>query len=580
MLLRVIALDYDGTIAEEGVIHPAIREAIAEVRESGLFVVIVTGRILRELRRVAGDLSFVDGVVAENGAVILLANGHRRLLGPPPFPVLLRELSNRGIEFVVGRCLVDMDAEHADSVLSIIREQKLPLMISFNRNRMMVLPQSISKSSGLRAVLDILGTSVHNTIGIGDGENDYELLKICEYGVAVEWASDFLKNEADFVLEGKNLEAVAAYIRHVASKTRIPSGLTMHHHLVLESLKGQPSFEMAIKGCNCLVAGDTKSGKSWVAGLLLEQMILQRYTVVALDPEGDYSSLAALPNTLLLGGGTMLPKLEELMLLFRQGCSIILNLSHLGHAEKVSYIRMLLPILARYRRSRGYPHKILLDECHYFLDDSLGEMMLDPEMPEMGSYILVTYQPSKLPSKVLQAVGSVIATRIVEKDEINVLRSIVSPEPSGDWYELLGNLQMTEAVLLPPTKEAQGFPRRFSVAPRLTLHVRHCTKYSQRTVNREQAFVYTDRGIPTGIFAASLSELADSVARVEEKVINGHLQRHDFSRWIITVFDDHKLAAGVRKLETRYYEDREPALFGRELSAAIDERYHENIETA
>ncbi len=578
MLLRVIAIDYDGTIAEGGVLHRAVREAIDEARDAGLFVVIVTGRILRELRRVAGDfdLTFVDGVVAENGAVILLSNGHRRLLGPPPFPVLLRELSDRGIEFVVGRCLVDMDAEHADTVLSIIREQKLPLMISFNRNRMMVLPQSISKASGLREVLDILGTSVHNAVGIGDGENDYELLKVCEYGVAVEWASGFLKNEADFVLPGNNVEAVAAYIRQVSSKTRIPSGIARHHNLVLESLKGQPSFEIGIKGRNILIAGDTKSGKSWIAGLCCEQMILQRYTVIVLDPEGDYGSLATLPNTLLLGGSTLLPKLEDLMLLFRQGLSIVLNLSHLAHEEKVSYIRQLLPLAARYRKNRGYPHAILLDECHYFLDDSLSEMVLDPEM---GSYILVTYQPSRLPRNVLQSLGAIVATRIVEKEEIDVLRGIVSPEPSADWYELLGNLKMGEAVLLPPTEEAQGRPRRFSVAPRLTLHVRHCTKYSQRTVNQEQAFVYTDRGRPTGASAASLGELARSAERVEEKIINAHLERHDFSRWIIAMFDDHKLAAVVRKLESRYFQARKPSLFAAQLSAAIQERYSENPET-
>ena len=89
MLLRAIAIDYDGTIADNGVVNPRIREAILQARAAGLYVVIVTGRILRELRRVAGDLSFVDGVVAENGAVLLLSNGHRRLLGPPPFPVLL-----------------------------------------------------------------------------------------------------------------------------------------------------------------------------------------------------------------------------------------------------------------------------------------------------------------------------------------------------------------------------------------------------------------------------------------------------------------------------------------------------------
>ncbi len=36
----------------------------------GITVLLVTGRILDELRRVAGDLHFVDGVVAENGAVV------------------------------------------------------------------------------------------------------------------------------------------------------------------------------------------------------------------------------------------------------------------------------------------------------------------------------------------------------------------------------------------------------------------------------------------------------------------------------------------------------------------------------
>jgi hydroxymethylpyrimidine pyrophosphatase-like HAD family hydrolase len=203
MLLRTIALDYDGTIATNGVLHSKVREAIREVRNAGLLVIIVTGKILRELRLVAGDLSFVDGVVAENGAVILVANSHRRILAPPPFPVLLNELSNRGIEFVVGRCLVDLDAEHAHTVLSILKELELPLTLSFNRSRIMVMPQSISKSSGLREILNIFGTSVHNALGIGDAENDYELLQCCEYGVAVGWAHRFLKDKDVWPIHGQ-----------------------------------------------------------------------------------------------------------------------------------------------------------------------------------------------------------------------------------------------------------------------------------------------------------------------------------------------------------------------------------------
>jgi len=70
MKLGVIALDYDGTTAQHDRLDPAARDAIADARTRGITVLIVTGRSLDELRRVAGDLHFVDVVVAENGAVL------------------------------------------------------------------------------------------------------------------------------------------------------------------------------------------------------------------------------------------------------------------------------------------------------------------------------------------------------------------------------------------------------------------------------------------------------------------------------------------------------------------------------
>jgi hypothetical protein len=66
----VLALDYDGTIARDGVLDPDVRTSLAELRAHGIRVILVTGRILSDLERVAGDLKFADAVVAENGAVI------------------------------------------------------------------------------------------------------------------------------------------------------------------------------------------------------------------------------------------------------------------------------------------------------------------------------------------------------------------------------------------------------------------------------------------------------------------------------------------------------------------------------
>ena len=47
---------------------------------AGFVIVLVTGRVLQGLRQVAGDLSFLDAVVAENGAVISFPGSTSRLL--------------------------------------------------------------------------------------------------------------------------------------------------------------------------------------------------------------------------------------------------------------------------------------------------------------------------------------------------------------------------------------------------------------------------------------------------------------------------------------------------------------------
>jgi hydroxymethylpyrimidine pyrophosphatase-like HAD family hydrolase len=111
MRLSVLALDYDGTIARDGALDPRVRQAITEARARGIIVVLVTGRILSDLLRVAGDLQFADAVIAENGAVLAFPNGQSRLLGQSPPPVFVEELRRRGIEFTAGHCVLEGEAD-------------------------------------------------------------------------------------------------------------------------------------------------------------------------------------------------------------------------------------------------------------------------------------------------------------------------------------------------------------------------------------------------------------------------------------------------------------------------------------
>ncbi len=49
---------------------------------------------------------------------------------------------------------MEADAGSAPQILAVIRELELPLALLFNRSRLMVLPQAISKSTGLRKALN------------------------------------------------------------------------------------------------------------------------------------------------------------------------------------------------------------------------------------------------------------------------------------------------------------------------------------------------------------------------------------------------------------------------------------------
>jgi hydroxymethylpyrimidine pyrophosphatase-like HAD family hydrolase len=127
----------------------------------------------------------------------LPASGYSTTLGPPPFKSFLQELTNRAVPDTAGECIVEAGAEQAHSVLDAIRSRELPLAMLFNRGRLMVLPQAISKATGLREILAMLRLSLRSTVGIGDAENDRELLRVCELGLAVAWGSPSLRADAD-----------------------------------------------------------------------------------------------------------------------------------------------------------------------------------------------------------------------------------------------------------------------------------------------------------------------------------------------------------------------------------------------
>jgi len=206
-----LACDYDRTLADEGTVAPATLAAIGRLKASGRTPILVTGRQVDDLQHVFPELDAFDRVVAENGAVLYTpASQEQKALADPPLPEFLDALRLHNVKpLSVGRVIVATEEPYDTAVLAAIKELGLELQVIYNRESVMVLPSGINKATGLQAALSELRISTHQTIGIGDGENDHSLLHACGLGVAVANAVPSLKEEADLVTRqesGKGVE--------------------------------------------------------------------------------------------------------------------------------------------------------------------------------------------------------------------------------------------------------------------------------------------------------------------------------------------------------------------------------------
>jgi hydroxymethylpyrimidine pyrophosphatase-like HAD family hydrolase len=554
MKLSVIALDYDGTIAQHDRLSSAVRDAIAAARTRGILVLLVTGRILSELQRVAGDLHFVDGVVAENGAVIHFPGNDYTTVVAPRIPErFMDDLRRRGVTAVAGQCLLDCSAGDAPRILACIRELEQPLVLAFNRGRVMVLSQGISKATGLHAALDMLRLSPRNAVAIGDAENDHALLQMAEVGAAVEWGSQTLRAVADVIVAGNGPPAVADYIATLAASGRMPLIQRARRRLRLGYTEDGREFSLAVRGRNVLIAGDAKSGKSWIAGLLCEQLIFHGYSMCIIDPEGDYRSLEALPGVTLLGGEDPAPTPRELLRALRYpDRSVVIDLSHLVHERKMEYTRAVLPALSAMRRRTGLPHRILVDEAHYFLHDAAAGHLLDLDT---NGYTIVTYCASRLPPELLAATEVMIATCESNPAEIDALCKRCAPckeiEGARERWSALSHLSLGQAMVLPITEESGGDLKIFNIGQRLTPHVRHRQKYVDVPVTESRAFQFAANGGPPRR-VRTLREFVETLEGTSAASLAPYVRRGDFSRWIAEVFGDNALAEELRREEQRF----------------------------
>ena len=572
---KAVAIDFDGTLAEGSPPSPSVLAAVRSARDLGLRLLLVTGRTLTDLWQVYPNVDeHFDLTVAENGAILRAAEGHRRLARPVD-PELVKSLQGRGISVQLGEVILACDAVHDSAVFEEIRRLDLDCQLIRNRGALMVVPAGVTKASGLGAGLRELGLSAHSAIAIGDAENDLAMLESCELGVAVANAVPVVKQRADLVLDLGDGHGVTTFL-----EGPIVDGKQLIHpqrwRIRLGMFDDGEPATLPSSQINILVTGASQSGKSYLAGLITEQLIRLRYSVLVIDPEGDHVRLGELPDVLVVGGREGLPTPERLanLLGLRLG-SVVADLSFLSREDANRYLRDVAPLVERQRLQKGAPHWVVVDEAHGTL--GVGGGVAQYLAPGATGYLLVTYQPWELSYEALGGVDAMIAVAGGQQSGISNIAKAWAGFAGEDTAGVLALLEGAgrERALL---ASRGGGTRMLRVGRRTTSHVRHWHKYA--TVEQPaHARFYFRRGPGEGIIAVAgnLQEFHRELAHCDVAVVLHHARGHDFSRWIQGVFRDSVLAATIAAIEAEAASAAGASsnLVRNELLSAIEARYLE-----
>ena len=573
MYCRVLACDFDGTIADEGRLAPEVVTALADARGRGIGVILVTGRVLEDLRLADVDLTAFDAVVAENGAVVHLPGQARFIqLGHPPPERFLGELRGRGIPLKVGAVVVGISDRHAAQVLEFIRTFGLDYQLIFNRAALMLLPSGVTKATGVRRALEELGFSEHNMIAFGDAENDIPLLATAQLGVAARGAVPALAAVADDRLIQPGGAGVAQYVRRLLDRGGI-AGTTERTSIAIgRGSDGTPAI-LSGSGLNLMITGDPRSGKSWLAGLFVERLLDAGYRLCIIDPEGDHIALGKLPRTLVFGHDVPLPAPNVIPSVFRDTClSLVLNLATLPHPGKLAYVDEVLCALQGLRRETGIPHWIVIDEAHYFCHEASPCVCARRFDPGTGSFVFVTYRPSLVAGSIHDDVGAyLIGPTAIEEERYFMTSLLQTRGPEGvAVHDALADLGRQRVGLL-GRDGARPFWQVFAPCDRVSAHAHHGRKYADSRLSDERAFRFLGGDGQVTTTAHTLLEFCQAVKNVGMDSLHHHLLHGDFSRWVADVLGDAGLAAGLQKLERTTAVGATPSR--EEIIAHVRDRY-------
>jgi hydroxymethylpyrimidine pyrophosphatase-like HAD family hydrolase/archaellum biogenesis ATPase FlaH len=545
MRYLALATDYDGTLASSGKVKPSTVEAILKLKASGRRAMLVTGRRLQNLQDVFPEYELFDYIICENGAVVYQPSSQRKEFLADPLPDrFIERLGRIGIQpLEVGEIILSTHSRYKESVLNAIYELGLEAQLTFNGESTMVLPQGISKATGMERALQRMGLSFHEVVGIGDSANDHSLLRNCECPIAVANAVATIKESAVYVTRCQSGDGVEEIISELLQNDLAPLAPSLtHNHIELgKRLDGQVVWMPAF-GQNILIAGPSGSGKSTFATGFIERLLMRQYQVCIVDPEGDYGTLQ---DVVAIGNSRRPPSVNEILgILENPKISVSVNLLGISLADRPQFLSHLLPSLQMMRSRTGRPQWILIDEVHHVFPSSWSTTELT--LPKkLGETIFLTVHPDQVARPILKTVDTVVAVGAFPNRTLAQFS-----EAAGETFA--GPLELPEGknqVIAWMKNSGQG-PFIMEAIAGHSERLRHLRKYAEGDLGNH-SFYFTGVENRLHLKAQNLMIFSQIAEGLDEETWSYHLSRGDYSRWFKEQVKDLQLYDETRRIEKR-----------------------------
>ena len=178
MYRRILAFDYDGTLAENGRVPLTLQRALEQLHAAGYALFMVTGRRFGDAE--LGSLEDVfTGILWENGAVLHHTVTDEVYL---PFgqvdPRLVEALEAAGVPLERGRAIASTTTSHDERVWQVLSDWGGDAVVTHDKGMVRIMPPGTAKGTGLERLLGLCGFSPRNLVSFGDGEGDLSLLQL------------------------------------------------------------------------------------------------------------------------------------------------------------------------------------------------------------------------------------------------------------------------------------------------------------------------------------------------------------------------------------------------------------------